>query len=76
MSGDQRDYSGRWALLAVLLLMGVCNYRQEQTWLDREYDRDCADFVTQAEAQDAHDRYWDDPWGLDPDADGWACEDM
>jgi len=39
-------------------------------------DCDCADFATQAEAQACFDAYPDDPFGLDGDNDGIACESL
>jgi hypothetical protein len=36
----------------------------------------CEDFITQASAQASLERMPDDPYGLDPDGDGIACEDM
>jgi hypothetical protein len=39
-------------------------------------DLDCADFATQQEAQAKLERDLSDPHGLDPDADGTACEEQ
>jgi len=41
---------------------------------DDGMDYDCADFATQAEAQDFYDQDPSDPSGLDGDYDGIACE--
>ena len=38
-------------------------------------DRDCADFSSQAEAQEAYEDDFSDPNGLDADSDGEACEE-
>ena len=62
-------------------------YRAETTEETEEYDLppddseeedslDCSDFATQEEAQAAFADDTGDPNGLDPDADGLACEDM
>jgi len=37
---------------------------------------DCADFATQEEAQAEYDRDTSDPYGLDADSDGIACEEL
>jgi hypothetical protein len=37
-------------------------------------DFDCVDFATQGDAQAVYDRDRSDPFGLDPDRDGAACE--
>jgi hypothetical protein len=39
-------------------------------------DLECGDFPDQASAQVVLESNPDDPNGLDPDADGWACEDF
>lgn len=39
-------------------------------------DYDCADFDTQAEAQEIYERDTSDPHGLDGDGDGVACESL
>lgn len=39
-------------------------------------DRDCADFPTQAEAQAVYELNRADPYGLDRDEDGTACETL
>ena len=50
---------------ATLSLAGIAN---------AEPDRDCKDFATQAQAQAALESHPGDPWHLDADHDGIACE--
>lgn len=45
--------------------------------VERPYpDLDCSDFGSQAEAQDVLEQDSSDPYGLDRDGDGWACETL
>lgn len=39
-------------------------------------DLNCDDFDTWEEAQAVYDEYPDDPYGLDHDSDGIACETL
>ncbi|MGB3616269.1 MAG: DNA/RNA non-specific endonuclease [Elainellaceae cyanobacterium] len=39
-------------------------------------DCNCADFASQPEAQRVLDAFDDDPFGLDSDGNGWACESL
>lgn len=54
--------------LAVTAPMGLAQIAQAQP------DRDCADFDSQAAAQETFDRQTGDPFNLDADDDGRACE--
>ncbi len=78
----------RWHRLAVLgvalALAGTAATAQAavdpapQTQQLRFYDRDCADFATQRQAQRFYRRHNPsrDPHGLDADRDGFACESL
>lgn len=45
------------------------------TW-NGKTDCDCSDFTTQSQAQEAYNAYPGDPFGLDGDGDGIACETL
>lgn len=46
------------------------------TVADPAKDRDCSDYATQKAAQDRLEEKPDDPWNLDVDGDGIACEGL
>lgn len=67
--------SGGFATLATLVLVfGIFIYQQAGTDAATDVDWDCSDFKTRTEAQ----RFLlpGDPYGLDPDGDLFACEEL
>ena len=70
------------AVLAALLLLVAGTFAARAAWEHvpttafAQEDLDCANFVTQAEAQAAYDADPSDPNGLDADSDGIACEEL
>jgi hypothetical protein len=72
----------RTALLVLaVLMMAAGAFVARMTWefvpraSAQEEDLDCSDFDSQAAAQEELERALTDPNGLDPDADGEACEE-
>jgi hypothetical protein len=59
----------RWRLLLALAIVSLPSSAAAQS-----ADRDCADFSTRIAAQQALDDRPGDPWNLDADNDGDACE--
>lgn len=51
-------------------------YRKTQTNISPRRDYDCSDFATQAQAQKVLDNFVGDPYRLDGDKDGVACESL
>jgi len=71
----------RTALLVLaVLMMAAGAFVARMTWefvprASAQEDLDCSDFDSQAAAQEELERALTDPNGLDPDADGEACEE-
>lgn len=61
-------------IITLLLLSIVVIYADSKQ--SQFVDYDCHDFKTQQEAQRMLDRNPDDPYGLDSDRDGIACESL
>lgn len=50
--------------------------KKSQIYIAPRQDYDCSDFPTQSEAQKVLDAFAGDPYRLDGDRDGIACEDL
>lgn len=59
--------------IGIIGLMGF-NYIQQEKPVPKDYN--CADFRTWAEAQEKFDSVAGDPYGLDKNGDGIACEGL
>ncbi len=62
----------RWLLCLTLSVMVALGFAS--TALAQGIELDCFDFATQGEAQAVYDQDPNDPYGLDGDEDGDACE--
>jgi hypothetical protein len=80
-SQEERVGINRTALVVLAVLVTAAGaFVARMTWefvprASAQVDLDCSDFDSQAAAQEELERALTDPNGLDPDADGEACED-
>jgi hypothetical protein len=80
-SQEERVGINRTALVVLaVLVMAAGAFVARMTWefvprASAQEDLDCSDFDSQAAAQEELERALTDPNGLDPDADGEACEE-
>jgi hypothetical protein len=80
-SREERVGINRTALVVLaVLVMAAGAFVARMTWefvprASAQEDLDCSDFDSQAAAQEELERALTDPNGLDPDADGEACEE-
>jgi outer membrane murein-binding lipoprotein Lpp len=66
----------RWfrsCLVSAFLILGI-TFWPEVAYATAQADLSCSDFPSQEAAQRAYLRDTSDPYGLDPDGDGQACE--
>lgn len=63
-----------WATLAIVAAVIVCGAVLWSLRGDGVLDLNCADFARQADAQRVYDATPGDPYDLDRDGDGVACE--
>ena len=68
-------YIFRLILILILLLTG-CSIDTSDLPSCTSSDCDCSDFATQEEAQKVLDAFPDDPYRLDRDGNGIACESL